>query len=168
MQIKRFKFSSQVIPVVQFISNMDQEAEKTIKIGRNAAKQVAEKLHELKPFLYGLVTGEKIVKFEYDSLIHAAAQKDAMFRLMITGVSFTHDLNGDLKTVKLEGQMGVPGKKYQVKIQTDKIELEKEAGEFTSIVYEVYNTIEDWIKIWDKLTQTQPDLFTNDEEVKVA
>jgi hypothetical protein len=41
MLIKQFKFNKEYYPVVTFISETDADAEKTMKIGRNAAKQIA-------------------------------------------------------------------------------------------------------------------------------
>lgn len=146
MLIKSFKFNSQYFPVVTFISDSDPDAEKTMKIGRNAAKQIAEKFEEVKEFIYTL--------FGF-SLMDRVMQS----RLMMTGIKFKYDKAGDIESVQFEGMIGVPDRSYRVKFTTDPIVLKWEAPQFRDNVLEIHNAIEVWAITWDKMTQNLPSLF---------
>ncbi len=146
MLIKSFKFNSQYFPVVTFISDSDPDAEKTMRIGRNAAKQIAEKFEEVKEFVYTL--------FGF-SLMDTMMKN----RLMMTGVKFKYDKAGDIESVQFEGLIGVPDRSYRVKVQTDSILLRIEHPTFKDNVYNIHKEIEVWIIAWDKMTQNPLTLF---------
>lgn len=146
MLIKSFKFNSQYFPVVTFVSDADPDAEKTMKIGRNAAKQIAEKFEEVKEFVYTLL---------------GFSLMDTMMknRLMMTGVKFKYDKAGDIESVQFEGLIGVPDRSYRVKVATDTILLRIEHPTFKDNVYNIHKEIEVWIIAWDKMTQNPLSLF---------
>lgn len=165
MLIKQFKYSSQYHPTVKFISATDHEAEKTMKIGNNQAKTVAEELHRLKPYIYSMITGtEPVLKPQYENILEYVAQNDTNFRLMMNAIGFVYDENGDIKSVKLDATLGVPGKTHRLKIQTEAILLKAESPEFQEVVFDIHKAIEDWVTKWGKLTMKQPDLFTMQSE----
>jgi len=117
-----------------------------MRIGRNAAKQIAEKFEEVKEFVYTL--------FEF-SLMDTMMKN----RLMMTGVKFKYDKAGDIESVQFEGLIGVPDRSYRVKVQTDSILLRIEHPTFRDNVYNIHKEIEVWIIAQDKMTQNPLTLF---------